>query len=708
MIIDGSAAPFPNALPRLRLSEATHRLASLGASGHWGRQMIPAGDPLPRQPQWSRERQCAEAIRWIARTAPLRLEPEEWLVGASTYAEARGHQVPAAGIGSISHITTDYSTGLRLGYDGLRQQFERRLASGEGDERARDFWECQLICLQAACDWQNRYREALREAIGSSTGARQEHYRRVFTAAAEVPERPARTFHEAVQALWFMWEFQRLCGNWTGLGRVDQMLGPYLRQDLDAGRLALDEAREILAHFFIKGTEWRTNEGRNSGDAQNYQNIILAGVDADNIEVCNEVTYLILDIVEETRISEFPVTVRLNANTPEHLYRRTAEVMRLGGGVVAVYNEDVIIPALVELGFDLRTARTFTNDGCWEIIIPGRCSFGYHPFDCMQLLQQALGLGAETPAPEYPDFEALYADFIARLRATVRGIRESIATQRADDGFRLHPSALLCLFIPPAIERGRGYYEDGPEFMIRSPHAGGIVDAADSLQVVKEWVFERREFTLEQFVQILRDNWAGHEGLRRRLRQSGTLYGNDAAADEMLGRLFDDFTALVRQTATGFDVVFPAGISTFGRQIEWAPQRLASPHGFLAGEYQSNNLSPAPGTDRRGPTAVLKSYCKLDFTRLPNGGPLEIRLHPSMVKGEEGLQATVGLLKTLHALGGFYLSLDVVDAETLRDAQEHPERHLNLSVRIAGWSSHFVSLDEQWQEMIIERTTHEA
>ena len=171
-------------------------------------------------------------------------------------------------------------------------------------------------------------------------------------------------------------------------------------------------------------------------------------------------------------------------------------------------------------------------------------------------------------------------------------------------------------------------------------------------------------------------------------------------------RLFEDYTAAVREAGAGAAFLFPAGVSTFGRQIAWAPERLATASGFLAGEYLSNNLSPAPGTDRGGPTAALKSYCKLDFTHLPNGGPLELRLHPSMVRGEAGLQATVGLLKTLQSLGGFYLSLDVVDAETLREAQQHPERYLNLSVRIAGWSSHFVTLDDQWQEMIIKRTTH--
>jgi formate C-acetyltransferase len=680
-------------------------LAFLGASGHWGRQMIEAGEPLPAEPEWSPERHCAEAIRLIAHSTPLRVEPDELLVGASLYLEAPRHQVPFAGVASISHVTTDYSQGLRLGYDGLRRMIEQRLNSGEGDDRARDFWECQLICLQAACHWHERYRQHLRDMIDGSRGPQQEHYQRVLSACAEVPERPPQTFHQAVQALWLMWEFQRVCGNWTGLGRVDEMLGPYLRRDLKEKRLTLDEAREILAHFFIKGTEWRTGEGRGSGDAQNYQNIILAGVDADGNEVCNEVTYLVLDIIEETRISEFPVTVRLNAHTPDDLYRRTAEVMRIGGGVVAVYNEPVIIAALVKLGLDERTARTFSNDGCWEIMIPGRSSFSYLPFDCMALLQQTVGLVGED-AVEYGTFDDLYENLVERLRDAVYQQRHNAAAALADPASRHRPSALLCLFMPPCIERGRGYYHDGPEFHIRSPHAGGLVDVADSLHVIQQLVFEPGGLTLGEFAAILRDNWEGHEELRRRLRQSGELYGNDGPADAMMVRLFGDFTDIVEEAAREVDFVFPAGISTFGRQIAWAPQRLASPHGFLAGEFQSNNLSPAPGTDRHGPTAVLKSYTKLDFEKLPNGGPLEIRLHPTMVNGEEGLQATIALLKTFYALGGFYLSLDVVDAETLRDAQQHPDRHLNLSVRIAGWSAHFVTLDDQWQEMIIERTTH--
>ena len=698
----------PTALPRLRLYAAAHRLAALGASGTWGAQMVPAVASLDCTVSTglSRERRCAEAIRLLAATTPLRLEPDELLAGASLQLEARSHRVPVAAEDSISHITVDYGVGLRIGYNGIRQQLHAKLTSGEGDLTARDFWESQLICLKAACHWHDRYRALLRERIATSSGAQREHYARVLAACAEVPERTPQSFHEAVQALWFMWEFQRVCGNWTGLGRLDELLGPHLESDLAAGVLTHQEAREILAHFLAKGTEWRNRDHRGSGDAQNYQNIILAGVDAQGREVTNTVTYLVLDIIEELRLSEFPITVRVNCDTPDALWRRTAEVMRLGGGVVAIYNENVILTALQKLGLPLATARLFTNDGCWEILIPGRTHFKYLPFDCVQLLQETLGVAAQQ-TPDFADFEALYAHFMDHLRGAIEARRDAAEAMLADPGRQSHPSALLCLFMPPCVERGRGYFNGGPEYDILAPHAGGIVDVADSLLVLQDLVYEQRELTLAEFVAILRDDWEGHEKLRRQVRQAGRGYGNDNPdGDAMLVRLFGDYTRLVREAAMGAPFLFPAGISTFGRQIAWAPQRLATPAGFRAGEYQSNNLSPAPGTDRHGPTAVLKSYCKLDFTDLPNGGPLELRLHPTMVQGEAGLQAVIALLRTLHSLGGFYLSLDVVDVETLRDAQRHPERYLNLSVRIAGWSSHFVTLDKEWQEMIIERTIH--
>jgi formate C-acetyltransferase len=175
----------------------------------------------------------------------------------------------------------------------------------------------------------------------------------------------------------------------------------------------------------------------------------------------------------------------------------------------------------------------------------------------------------------------------------------------------------------------------------------------------------------------------------------------------MLRRVFGDYTDLVARVKERNGVRRPCGISTFGREIEWAgPKgpRKASPDGHKRGAVLATNFSPSPGTDRRGPTAVVKSYCKMDFTRTPNGATLELKLEPGSTKGEDGLQALVGLLRTFVALGGFYLQVDVVDSAMLLDAQEHPEKYPNLSVRISGWSARFTTLSREWQDMIIART----
>ncbi len=570
----------------------------------------------------------------------------------------------------------------------------------------RDLLTSMLGCLDAAETFHRRYMEALDARIASSDGAERETWQRVRTALARVPENPPETFHEAVQSLWFMYAFQRLMGTWSGIGRIDAMLGPYLERDLAEGRITLDEAREILAHFWIKGVEWTGfNTVAGSGDAQFYQNIILSGVDEDGRDLTNPVTYLVLDIVEELHISDFPIAVRLNRSTPTELLRRMAEVQRHGGGIVAMYNEEVVIDGLVKFGYSLRDARRFTNDGCWEILVPGETAFLYSPFDALGMLHEVLGIKTpDAPAPEFATFEELYAAWRGRIAAHLEG------HHRAADGMfdYDHPSPLVSMFVDDCIERGLGYYERGARYTVAAPHAGGMANVADSLLVLDRLVYQERALSLAEFVEILRNDWQGQEHLRRSILSRFAFYGNDDdAADAMMQRVFDDYAALVAELPERNGVLRPAGLSTFGREIEWAAAtgpRTASPDGNRLGAVLATNFSPSPGADRRGPSAVLQSYCKMDFTKTPNGATVELKIHPESVRGEEGVEAMVGLMRAFVRLGGMFLHIDVADSALLRDAQEHPERYPNLAVRIAGWSARFVTINKQWQDMIIART----
>lgn len=256
-------------------------------------------------------------------------------------------------------------------------------------------------------------------------------------------------------------------------------------------RITLDEAREILAHFWIKGTEWigarEYNSIGASGDAQHYQNIVLSGIDSEGNDVTNEVTYLVLDIVEELHISDFPVAVRVNRQTSEKLLKRIAEVQRMGGGIVSVYNEEVIIKGLVHLGIPLKEARTFANDGCWEVIIPGKTAFRYIPFDMLQILQQVLGLNdVSAPIPDYANFEALYHNFADVLSKRLDAIQDQQDTAFSDG----YPATLISLLIDDCIKKGRGYYDRGSRYVFAAPHAGGMADVCNSLLAIKRIVFE--------------------------------------------------------------------------------------------------------------------------------------------------------------------------------------------------------------------------
>jgi formate C-acetyltransferase len=714
----------------VRLCEKTRKFAWESLDHKYGldtrkTDMIPL-DEVPEFESFGPLDRYDTAVRMIAENAPVRICEDELLSGAATLGGAIRHVVPASFKGepvywSVSHLTVSFESILTYGISGLRRKAQEALERFRGTEKERFSLSC-LNTLDSFELWINRYVKALEGLPGYEDNLRN---------LRKVPMDPPGDFYEAVQSLWATFAFLRLCGNWPGIGRIDRLLGSYLKADLESGKLTLDRAREILAHFFIKGCEWVSGGDYGSGDAQHYQNIVIGGVDAGGNLAENEVTFLVLDIIEELGISDFPTTVRLGANASPELIRRTSEVIRLGGGTVAVYNEDKIIETLTGYGYPFSEAREFANDGCWEVQIPGTTDFGYMPFDSLSILQHTTLKNYDIDSPEelFPDFEALYGAYIADLSEFVRSFTNGCKCgYRFDEkgafaGFApAFPSTAIALFERGCIEKGLGYHEGGPKYQIRSPHIGGAADTVNSLYAIKKAVFDDKLLTLSEFFAVLRDNWEGSEPLRRTMLTKYDYYGTDNdEVDALMARLLGDFADICDGLNTfaasgpngeekgvdrplpieGYGYKFPAGVSTFGRQLEWAPHRLAAPHGRKRGEVLAANCSPTPGTDTLGATAIIRSYCKCRLERLVTGAALDIRLMPSCVKGEDGLAALEGLLRGFTALGGFFMQIDVADPAVLRDAQEHPEDHQTLSVRVSGWNARFVTLNREWQDMVI-------
>lgn len=698
----------------IRTSARTRAWAKESLDGRYGREALAHRFVMLGDIGGLSQRQIYDrAVTAIAEQAPLRIvsdadgEVLELLCGAATLGGAIGHTVPAsvdgenAVCGSVSHLTCNFDRVVCEGMDAYRARILARMEDGALSALEREVLASQLNAWEALKTYHGRYLALLAERMETARNAESRaRYRALYETLLRVPFSPAETFREGVQSIWFTFSFLRLCGNWPGIGRMDLMLEPLYRADLAAGRITEAAARELLAHFFIKGCEWIHLTGHGSGDAQHYQNLVLGGVDANGIDRTGDVTRLILEIVEEFPIADFPIAVRVGHGSPAWIKTKMAEVIRHGSGVAAMYNEDLIIDSLVGFGYDLQEARCFANDGCWEVQIPGRTRFGYVPMDLYGLfLREVLKLDDDVCA-DYPDFESMYGAFRARMDEVLTRFHAD-----ADRYFADIPSGVVDLFEDGCIERARSYFNGGPVYNALSPHFGGIPDTANAMYAIRTLVFEERRLTFSEFMDVLKRNWDGEEALRQYVRSHYTYYGNDSDdVDGIAVRIVHDFIEDSRQVECRCDVLRPPGISTFGRQIDWKDARCASPHGFRRGAILAGNISPTPSTDVTGATAVIRSACKIDYSRLSCGAALDIRLDPGAVSGNHGIAAIEGLLGAFLTLGGFFLQIDVVDNALLLDAQAHPENHQSLAVRISGWSARFVTLDKNWQDMVIQRT----
>ena len=708
-----------------RLSDFTRDFCERSMDGEFGRALknsycalVDAEGYYELSPA-KRYNRCLKAI---VQQAPIRLIDGELFSGSATFDLARNHSVPAAFshdpkkkplLGSVSHLTPHYQKILKRGIRGLEEEITKKRVRYDGKTPKLDRLEYldQLkLALEFMKFWHQRYLDAIDERIAATDGEIKARWETVRTNLERVPYEPARNFREAIQSLWFTFAFQRLTGNWAAVGRFDWMLGPYLKKDLEEGTITLDEAREYVAHFWIKGCEWvdtYTCIGHHDGggDGQFYQNVVLSGQDVDGNDETNEVTYLVLDVLEELRIADYPTSVRISSKSPEKLIRRVAEVTQLGGGLMAVYNDDMVIDAMVNFGYCREEACRYANDGCWEVQVPGKTAFRYWPWDVLADLQQGVlkladGLPSDLP---YETFDQLFDAYTDYLKQRFKEFTERCRPERS-------VNLAMSLLVEDCIGNATDYdalWGSGALYQVDSPHAGGIVDAANALQAIQYVVFEKKMMSLNEFMDIVKNDWQDHEDLRMHLRTQLTYYGNgDKQGDAMMQRLYNAYVDKVCYRRFYNGILFPAGISTFGRQVtdEFLHNRTANPDGHKKGEFLSNNISPAPGTDLQGATATLRSYGGLDMMKLPGGTALEIKMSHATVRGEDGVEGLMDLLYAFCQLGCHFMQLDVVDAAMLRKAQEDPENYGNLVVRVSGWSSRFRTLEEQWQRMVIERT----
>lgn len=630
---------------------------------------------------------------------------------------------------AMGHCVLDYPALLQKGYRGVREETVRRLADLTADEpeaaQKKQFWEAVLIICDAAVHFAGRYADlAAEQAARTDDPDRRAELEAMAAICRKVPAGPAETFHEALQSIWLAHLVNCIETNAYSMsfGRLDQYLWPYLENDLNQGRIDQARAQELLNCFWCK-----TNEIIHLDDSEMVyfhgghpmgQHITVGGQTRDGRDATNPLSYMCLEAHGTVKMAQPDFSVRLHPGSPRDFQIRAAEVISLGLGLPHVFNDRVLIEALTNDGLPLEEARDYTPTGCVENATPEcwiRAPGGW--LNLPKILELSLNqgrcaltgeqIGPETePVEEIESFEQLMAVFRRQFEEAVRLHVEwsNIIDQVQAENM---PQPSVSMFINDCLDNGRDAVQGGARYNFTSPLMVGVATLADSLGAIKTLVFDEKIYDLTQLKQALDDNFQGHEIMRARLINKAPKYGNDIASVDDLAaeasRMFCDQFAKYENTRDGR---FRAGFWSVTANYGLGDHTAATPDGRLAREPLSDSITPNSGRDLNGLTASLKSAARLDQRRASNGTVLNRHITPSELDGPAKLEKFVDLINAYFDLGGSNLGFNVISAETLKQAQQHPDDYAGLMVKVAGYAALFTELGVPCQNELIRRTEH--
>ncbi|MHB8895271.1 MAG: pyruvate formate lyase family protein [Candidatus Geothermincolia bacterium] len=626
------------------------------------------------------------------------------------------------------HLIPDYERALEIGLGGMVDYFQE-LKSETTDEDHRDFIDALITCCEGAREFAQRYAgEARRLAHESTDPARGAELEEIARICEKVPWSPPETFHEALQALWFVHMLVMVQESYPGPGlspgRIDQYLFPYYQKDLAEGRLTRDSAKELLECFWIKPNyayDFIYRVGRTRGITSGYgQLITIGGIGPDGEDASNDLTWLVLEVIEEMNLLEPKPNVRLHKNTPHDLLKRVAEMISRSQGAPFLLNFDEnSIAALRWQGLPEERLWNYAPVGCLENTLQGDDRSGTVDVNvnlakAVELTlfngkDQATGdrLGPKTGDPRgFKTWDQFREAFETQLKAL---LQRFIEFYNFSDSLRgsYEPTPYLSALVGGCAESGRDVTNAGPEFNYVTVEGVAFATAADSLSAIKKLVYEDRTIAMGDLIEAIDDNFEGHEKLRLTLVNKGPKYGNDNdEADETARYLSKLWTEEVFEHRTPSGRRYRGGYLSWNYWIAYAPTTAATPDGRRRGTYLSNGMCPVDGADRSGPTAVACSVGKLGLESAPNGDSHTISFSPSIIRGEEHVDKLASYLRAYGEMGGTALQINVIDPETLKCAQANPAEYTNLLVRVTGYNAYFVMLGKEIQDEIIARESH--
>lgn len=637
-----------------------------------------------------------------------------------------------------AHLAVNYERilkdGLR-GYEKRVKEYKATLDLTNPDNIDKYcFYNAVLIVLKAVRNFANRYSVLAKDLAEKELNQKRKiELLEISRICSKVPYEPAETFKEAVQSVWFIQLILQIESNGHSLsyGRFDQYMYPYYDRDIKNGTIKESEALELLTCLWIKTLTINKVRSQahtlSSAGSPMYQNVTIAGQTTDKKDAVNDLSFLVLKSVAQTRLTQPNLTVRYHKNINKHFLDECVEVMRLGFGMPALNNDEIIIPSFMDWQVKEEDAYNYSAIGCVETAVPGKWGYrctGMSYINFPRMLLCTMNNGVDLTSNKrftkgygyFTEMES-YEELLKAWDKTIREItRYSVIVENVIDkaSERDVPDILCSALTDDCIARGKTIKEGGAVYDFISGLQVGIANMADCLAAIKKLVYEEKKITRQELWNAILDDFSSPENkkIQEMLIREAPKYGNDDDyVDQLIVEAYDSYIEEIekypntRYNRGPIGGIRYAGTSSISANVGQGMSTMATPDGRNAFEPLAEGCSPAHNSDKNGPTAVFKSVSKLRTNKITGGVLLNQKMTPQMLSTEENRQKLELLIKTFfNRLHGYHVQYNIVSKETLIDAQKHPEKHKDLIVRVAGYSAFFNVLSKKTQDDIIGRT----
>lgn len=610
----------------------------------------------------------------------------------------------------FSHVAPDWEAILQLGIPGILKRVKQSRAEKEKNgtltEAQTVFFDACETVYESMIFLMNRYAQEAKTIYAETSNENMLIIAETCTNLANGA--PAST-HEALQLIVSFYTILTYIEGVgiRSLGCLDKMLMPFYRRDIESGKYSKEQIEEQLRYFYIKFFALKVLANTP---------FTLCGIDADGTSTYCEMSDVLLDVYGSMNIHDPKIQIRYNEKTPQDFIKKALELIVKGNSSIVFMNDDVVIRGLCGLGHEIEDARKYLPVGCYEPMALGEevpCSCNGR-VNIPKAVELALSNGidqltgdllchphgtAESWEEFYGNVLDIVQEFVNRSMALTNGYERYYSL--------INPSPLFSATYSSCMKNGIDAYSGGAKYNNSSINVFGVGEAVDSLIVIKHVVFQEKITSIQEMAELLKNNWKSNPILRSKCRGSYPKYGNgDAEADNLAAQLVDDISKMINLKPNGRGGIYRCGGFSIDACEFFGKSTGALPNGRLAGEMISKNMCASDGADKNGVTALVQSATKIDYTKYPNGTVLDVVLHASSVRGEDGLNAMLGILKTYMKLGGLGIHFNVLDPKVLREAQINPEKYKNLQIRLCGWNVYFVNLNKEEQNSFIQRAEH--